>query len=225
MNATPNPLFLRVSVYLGYLAIAGLLILHFLSPEFDPSWRMISEYAYGSYGWLLQMFFFAWAASTYSLVAGLFPLTGNIWSKIGLFLLLLSGVGELMGGLFDIRHPLHGAAFGLGVPPIPVAALLIGYYLIRHYPINRRVVLWSSHLTWISVGLLAITMMLFISGLQKAGLFHPESGKAPEYIPADVIALIGYTNRLMVLCDLAWLIIIGSQLLRVLRGEPNRRPD
>ncbi|MBS1979328.1 MAG: DUF998 domain-containing protein [Bacteroidetes bacterium] len=219
MNATPNLIFFRTSVYLGYLAIAALLLLHFLSPEFDPSWRMISEYAYGSHGWLLQVFFFAWAASTYALAAGIFPLTGNIWSKIGLFLLLLSGVGELMGGLFDIRHPLHGAAFGLGVPPIPVAAMLIGYYLSIHYPINRRVVMWSSHLTWISVGLLAITMMLFISGLQKAGLFHPESGEAPEYIPADVIAWIGYTNRFMVLCDLAWLIIIGSQLQRVLRRE------
>jgi hypothetical protein len=34
--------------------------LHVLSPEFDPSWRVISEYALGRYGWLLSLMFLAW---------------------------------------------------------------------------------------------------------------------------------------------------------------------
>ena len=35
-------------------AVATILLLgslHVLSPEFAPSWRMVSEYAFGHYGW------------------------------------------------------------------------------------------------------------------------------------------------------------------------------
>jgi hypothetical protein len=38
--------------------------LHVLSPEFDPSWRMVSEYALGHYGWVLSLMFLSWAISS-----------------------------------------------------------------------------------------------------------------------------------------------------------------
>jgi hypothetical protein len=41
--------------------------LHILTQEFDPSWRMISEYALGHYGWLLSLTFLAWGFSTWAL--------------------------------------------------------------------------------------------------------------------------------------------------------------
>ena len=40
-------------------AVATILLLaslHVLSPEFAPSWRMVSEYAFGQYGWVLSVF-------------------------------------------------------------------------------------------------------------------------------------------------------------------------
>src|SRR5579864_2014985 len=41
-------------------AIVFLAALHVLSPEFSPSWRMISEYAFGHYAWLLSLMFLSW---------------------------------------------------------------------------------------------------------------------------------------------------------------------
>jgi len=37
-----------------------LLGLHALSPEFEVSWRMVSEYANGTFGWLLTAVFITW---------------------------------------------------------------------------------------------------------------------------------------------------------------------
>ena len=34
--------------------------------------------------------------------------------KVGLGVLILAGVGQVMGGLFDINHPLHGPAAMIG---------------------------------------------------------------------------------------------------------------
>ena len=36
----------------GALSLVSLLALHFVSPEYHPSWRMISEYALGKHKWL-----------------------------------------------------------------------------------------------------------------------------------------------------------------------------
>ena len=48
---------------LGATAVSGaaLLLLHGLSPEFAPSWRMVSEYANGRFPWLLTVVFAGWA--------------------------------------------------------------------------------------------------------------------------------------------------------------------
>jgi hypothetical protein len=39
---------------------------HFLKPEFDPSWRMVSEYAIGRWGWVMQLAFFSLTIATLS---------------------------------------------------------------------------------------------------------------------------------------------------------------
>ena len=49
-------------------AIVFLAALHVLSPEFSPSWRMISEYAFGHYAWLLSLMFLSWGLGTWALV-------------------------------------------------------------------------------------------------------------------------------------------------------------
>src|SRR5688572_13832504 len=85
---------------LGATAVSGaaLLLLHALSPEFAPSWRMVSEYANGRFGWLLIVVFAGWAVSSFALVAALWPLSGSMLGTSGLLFLLLAGVGQTMGG-------------------------------------------------------------------------------------------------------------------------------
>ena len=57
----------RIQMRQAHVAIAAavatpllLVCLRLLSPEFDPSYRMISEYALGSHGWVLSVTFLAW---------------------------------------------------------------------------------------------------------------------------------------------------------------------
>ena len=98
------------------ISAGALIVLHPLSPEFEPSWRMVSEYANGQHRGLLTVVFLAWALSSIALTVALVPFATGWIGTIGLLILILAGVGEAMGGLFDVNHRLHGAAFGLGVP-------------------------------------------------------------------------------------------------------------
>ena len=63
----------RISAFAARLAIAAggavivlLASLHILSPEFEPSWRAVSEYATGQYGWVLSLMFVSWAVSSWA---------------------------------------------------------------------------------------------------------------------------------------------------------------
>jgi Protein of unknown function (DUF998) len=102
VNAWSNPAAAIAVLSVG-VSFAALLCLHFLSPEFAPSWRMVSEYANGNHAWLLALVFFGWAASSFALAAALMPLSASTIGKIGLAFLFLAGVGQVMGGFFDIN--------------------------------------------------------------------------------------------------------------------------
>src|SRR5580658_4485239 len=75
------------------VAFLSLLILHVVSPEFDPSWRMVSGYADGRHGWLLSIMFAAWGLGSLSLAVSLGPVTRGWMGRCGLLLLALAGIG------------------------------------------------------------------------------------------------------------------------------------
>jgi len=54
----------KLSIIAAVISIMALLSLHFLSPEFAPSWRMVSEYANGEFEWVLFVFFSFWGISS-----------------------------------------------------------------------------------------------------------------------------------------------------------------
>ncbi|MEW5757308.1 MAG: DUF998 domain-containing protein [Pseudomonadota bacterium] len=216
--SNPTPIVLaKLSIVLAMAAVVWLLLLHVVSPDFDPSWRMISEYAYGEFGWILTLFFLCWGISSWSAAASLYPLMNSNWGRAGIVLLGVSGLGEIMGGLFDVRHELHGAAFALGVPTLPIAALVISVHLARAYGFDRKRLLISAHATWISMVVMAVTMAIFVSGLKSAGAFHPETKEMLTALPAGVIAFGGYVNRVLVLLYIIWLMVIGIAAIKVYR--------
>jgi Protein of unknown function (DUF998) len=196
-------------------ALFALALLHVLNPELDPSWHMISEYALGRVGPAFPPPFVCWAASCWCAVVALLPMLKGAWAKVALVLLALSGAGALMGALFDIRHELHGAAFALGVPTLPIAALIISAKLSRRAPAARVPLLLSAHATWISLVLQAVTMALFISGLVRAGAFHPETKQLLTHLPPGVPAVVGYANRILVVAYMAWLLVVGGTVRRL----------
>lgn len=189
-----------------------LLALHFMSPEFNPAWRMVSEYALGKNKWLLTLFFISWGLSTLMLPVLLWNEVHSIWFSIGLILTGISGIGALMGGLFDVKHKLHGLAFGLGIPTLPIGALIVSYHLIslEKWQPHQNMILISTHSIWISVLLMAVSMALLMSGYKKSGLPMGPGVEPPEKLPAGVIGINGYFNRVLIFVYIAWVIIISS---------------
>lgn len=199
----------------GILSLLSLLVLHFVSPEYQPSWRMVSEYALGKHKWLLTLFFISWGISTLAVACLLWNLVSSNAALVGVLLIFISGLGAMMGGLFDIRHKYHGLAFGLGVPTLPIGSLLVSYNLVNAGAWDGcgSTILVSAHTVWISLVLMAITMVVMMSGFKKSGLPMGPGAEVPLNLPPGVVGLNGYANRLLVVCYEAWAIIVAIAFL------------
>ena len=199
-----------ISFVFCIFSLLSLAALHFLSPEFHPGWRMISEYAMGKHKKVLTIFFVLWGAGTILSAILLWTISPSIAAKVGTILVIISGIGAIMGGLFDIKHPLHGLSFMLGVPTQLIGSLLVAYPLVG-LPVWADyigLILLVTHLNWISCVLMAGTMALLFSGFKKAGFPMGKDAPAPEKLPAGVIGISGYANRFLVFCYVAWVMII-----------------
>lgn len=195
-------IFAWASVTAGALVVALLGALHVLSPEFDPAWRVVSEYANGHYGWVLSLMFAAWAVSSWALALALRPHVTTVAGRIGLVFLVVSGAGEALAAVFDINQPLHGLAGLLGIGGLPIAALLIGGTLRR----TR----WLANSTWIAVVTLIASLAVQYVTFVHAGGHVPSDGKSlplGTVLPPGVIALVGYANRLLVLAYCGWMML------------------
>jgi hypothetical protein len=105
-----------LAVLLTGAAILLLAALHVLSPEFPPSWRVISEYAFGRYPWVLSLLFLCMGTSSWALAAAIWPEAHTSGGKTGLWLLLIAGLGGAMASIFDVTHEIgHAIAGFLGV--------------------------------------------------------------------------------------------------------------
>lgn len=181
---------------------------------------MVSEYAYGHYGWVLSLMFLAWGGSTWAL-------TGAIWSqvktkagKVGLWLLLVAGFGDAMASVFDITHDVgHSIAGVLGVGGFPLAAVLLSVSLGRTQAWRgaKKPLLWIANLSWVSVVLLVATLVLMtIQFAQINGGQLPQ--QAPTALPSGVLGLDGWADRLIVLCNCLWVLVAAWQAVK-LRGR------
>lgn len=54
----PTKIAAHTAVVLSSAFLTILFLLHLLEPEFDPAWRLISEYELGRYGWMMTLAFF-----------------------------------------------------------------------------------------------------------------------------------------------------------------------
>jgi hypothetical protein len=183
----------RLSIAAAAATLVLLAALHIISPEIDPSWRMVSEYALGSYGWVLVLLFLTWALSCVALFLAIKSHIRTVGGRIGLVFLLAAALGMSMAAVFDVSHDLHGLAAMIGMPSLPIAAMLISVSLVRNpvWPSARRWLLGTAHLTWISLVLMFATVFIGLS--QTGGEFGPG-------VPS------GWPNRFLVVAYCAWLI-------------------
>ncbi len=202
----------RAAFALAAIVLLLLAALHVLSPEFDPSWRVVSEYANGHYGWVLSLMFACWALSTWALAYAVRSQLTTTAGKIGWWFLVVAGLGEALAAFFDINQPMHGVAGLLGVVGLPVAAVMISMTLVRNpaWAHARKQLLWTANLTWIVVLLMAASLPLLFVTYVHAGGHVPANGQPlplGTVLPAGVIALVGYFNRLLIVANCAWAMV------------------
>jgi hypothetical protein len=198
----------------GATFIVLLAALHFIKSDLDPSWRAISEYALGDYGWVMIIAFLAWGLSALSAFVALRSQIHTLAGRVGLGFLLIGAAGPILAGLFPtdpITTPadamtttgtIHALGAVLG-DAIPVAATLLTLSLVRKSPAwssVRKPLIWATALAWVGFVVLTVSMLLLLP--QHGGQLGPE-------------VLVGWQNRFMVLAYAAWPMTAAWCALRV----------
>jgi hypothetical protein len=197
----------------GVFAVALIIVaLHAIKPELEPSWRFISEYAIGRHGWIMELAFMIWAASCAALALALRREVRTFLGRAGVAVLLIVAAALVAAGLFPqdpvtaqpqeitTSGTIHAIASIIGIPGIPVAAMLISSSLWRSNPAwtpYRSTIMWPAHATWISLVLMATYLMWAVP---RAGGFNME-------------VWAGLMNRLVVATYLAWQMAVAYRLI------------
>ncbi|HLZ58955.1 MAG TPA: DUF998 domain-containing protein [Ktedonosporobacter sp.] len=216
LNITTKPLTAlsstaaRISFAAAALFFILFAALHFLEPEFDPSWRFISEYELGQYGWLMVIAFLSLMVSSASLFVAICSQIRTIGGYIGLAFLALSTIGFLMAAIF-ITDPImigkateHGSLHSTGAAlggNIAGAALFLGWSLARNkaWGSIRRSLLWITAIAgvgWVA----AIGMSVMIA--QSHSKFGPG-------------LLVGWPNRVLIVAYAGWMMALAWRVLQL----------
>jgi hypothetical protein len=208
-----------LAVLLTGATILLLTALHVLSPEFSPAWRVISEYAFGHYAWVLSLMFFCMGSSSWALATAIWSEVHTRGGQVGLWLLLIAGLGGVMASFFDVTHEIgHAIAGFLGVIGFPIAALLLSVALGRNenWRAARTRLLRVANLSWISVALLVATPAIMTMQMSRLNGGHlPQH--APKDLPPGVLALDGWADRLIVLCNCSWVLLAAWRAIQLHR--------
>src|SRR5665648_39410 len=89
-----------ISIVFAALFLVILFLLHFLKRELDPSWRMISEYEIGRFGWMMRLAFFSWGVSVLALLITIWPFLQPISGTISRWWFVLIVIALFGAGIF-----------------------------------------------------------------------------------------------------------------------------
>ncbi len=195
---------------LGTLAIATaiyelsvLVAMHFLAPEVDPIRAPGSAYVLGPYGALVTTIYFTGSVGSVALGYGLKEAMPQVrLVRAGWLLFLVAALGRLLAGLFPMDFPppirttsglLHAFGGGIGFPlgTIGIFLFSLGFRRDRHW---RPV----SGLTLALAAAILCALLLGILSLITLGF-------------------AGYMQRVLVVLQLAWSIVVGLHLRRFAR--------
>jgi|SRR5580658_10054994 hypothetical protein len=191
MNGSAMGLVSAIAAVL-WLAIIGLL--HFIKPELDPRTRMISEYACGVRGWIMQLAFFCMAVSCWALAAA----TWAVQPYLGAALLVVCGAGLAGAGVFitDPIGPMERTQTRSGALHILCA---FGVMLI--FPIMATFVSWT--IGGRVVGTTTRPWLLVLSALTWVGSLGFAAATVRSAGRSDTS--IGYFERFLVVTYTLWL--------------------
>ena len=191
----------RVSVAAGVSFVALFGLLHVIESEFDPTWRLLSEYQLGRYGWIMHLAFGCLALALAAAVIALKPHINSKPGYLGLGILALSSIGILLAAVFatdpvntaNTAMTAHGKMHVLGASLdwTPVAALILSLSLGRQraWRAARRMLLATTAVT-------VVLMVTLMAMLPADGHFTP-----------NVHA--GLVGRLLLVSYLGWLSVVA----------------
>jgi hypothetical protein len=189
---------------------------HLAKPDLDPSWRPISEYALGDFGWVMTLAFLSWGLSAIGVFVALRSHVPTRGGRIGLAFLLVGGAGPILAGIFP-TDPITtapdamtttGSLHSLGAvlaDGIPIGAALITWSLVRKNPAwapARRHLVLVTVLAWIGFAVLTVSMAVLL----------PESG---GQLGPDVP--VGWPGRFLVAAYAAWLLVAAGSAITLSR--------
>jgi hypothetical protein len=176
------------------VAVGLVVALHVVEPEFDPSWRMLSEYSLGRYGVLMRVAFLAGGTSV---IAVAVALSGSAWpGSVGLVLAALGPLGAAFVDTDPVTTPrtqmsrrsnVHAGLGALFILGFPVAATVAGV-VASGDPAVGQILAWASLVPWIGLA-------WFLAATIRHA--RPDGRGAPE-------VRIGWPNRMSMLTYLGW---------------------
>jgi hypothetical protein len=185
----------------GAVTVGLIAILHVLEPEYDPSWRMISEYSLGRYGWVMRVAFVTMAIGLGTTSLALWPF-GGAWTG-GLAIVALAALGAAFIDADPIMtpsaeatatgraHTILGVVLLAGFPPAALAAG-VGAAPALGWTLAIASVVPLAGLVW------------FLTAVAPA---HGQGG-SPEI-------RIGWPDRFCLVVYLAWVVLAAIGVLSV----------
>ena len=210
--SAPTQRLAQITLGLSAAFLALLTLLHFLKPDFDPSWRMISEYEIGRFGWMMRLAFFCWGGSVLALHLALRVQVARGAGQIGRWWLLVIALFLFGAGIFatlPIDDPtvtlvdnLHALCGVVVILTFPIAATLTARGLARGvWGGSRKALSWATVLVWVGVvGYFGVYII--------ANQMNPYLPRVGPHVPQ------GWPNRLMVVFYHAWLWVVARPLSR-----------
>lgn len=205
-------IYARLSIGASTVFITLLILLHIIKSDVNPTWNFISEYQLGEFGWLMRLAFFSLAVSCFTLFMTIKKHIKSFIGKIGILLMLLSGIGFVIGGMFNpdplttIESELTTSGnlhqMGAMLDNIPIAAILILFSLIswsKSYKREKRLLIIGTIIPIIGSVIFIISMALLFP---EDGIFGPN-------------VKLGWPNRIMILSHSIWLILISYCSIRI----------
>ena len=202
------------AIVFAAIFLALLILLHFLKPELDPSWRMISEYEIGRFGWMMRLAFFSWGASTLCLAVAIWPWLNTGGGVIGRWWLVLIAVAQIGAGIFktdpitdltnSTENNLHRTCGAIVIFTFPIAATLAANCLLKNgaWTAVRGQLIFATALIWI--GLIAYFASIIIARIKD-----PLAGQGGSRIYQ------GWPNRFMIVTYVIWTLIVAVNALHL----------
>jgi hypothetical protein len=202
---------------LGGFALVGIgcfvfsvLALHWFQPDLNPLDQAVSYYVHGPHGWLLTVGLIGLGLGSLALTVGIMPTEHgpSMWAG-RCFLGTWSGC-VLLSGIFAADPPghwdkppstsgmIHGDVAMLAFLALPVAAWLLS----RSF---RHDVRWQ----WLSGLSFALAVAM------TASLIAFAISLAPVFVTDGPPRLLGFTERILLAVNCAWLGVIAFALLRL----------